>query len=305
MEGSSKVKMPSKTRLATGKVVESLKGARQERLQEEVRELRAKCEKLEKDYKDIKKKYNQIRMAQAPATRVVKASTVATNLARPKSANKAKAKSPALPEIKGAEQPPAPAEDTGLLHQEIAELKRQLTDSEDARRIEKENAQWELQAKNEKVTALEAEVRSLMLMVQRAQSQPQSQPGGGNSAELEALRRKLRESEQAAAACAHVARTADIARKDHDTLVAKMKAQMREVKLRLCKYELECTCGVGDGAEAQPRRAAREEPEDDAEGLGGAPRIAIVMRNGRWGPPGANASPARAMQGLPGFDLGR
>mgnify|MGYP004128622371 CR=1 FL=1 len=77
-------------------------------------------------------------------------------------------------------------------------LKQQLTDSEDARRIEKENAQWELQAKNEKVTALEAEVRSLMLMVQRAQSQPQSQPGG-NSAELEALRRKLRESEQAAA----------------------------------------------------------------------------------------------------------
>ena len=46
---------------------------------------------------------------------------------------------------------------------------------------------------------------------------------------------------------------------------AKMKAQMREVKLRLCKYELECTCGVGDGAEAQPRRAAREEPEDDEE----------------------------------------
>ena len=37
MEGSSKVKMPSKTRLATGKVVDQLKGARQERLLSETR----------------------------------------------------------------------------------------------------------------------------------------------------------------------------------------------------------------------------------------------------------------------------
>ena len=236
-EDGSPVKMPNKTKLATGQVVSQLKGARQARLEDEVRELRAKCEKLEKDYKDMKKKYNQIRMAQAPTTRVVKASTVATKVDRPKSAAKSK---PTLPEIKGAEE--APAEDTSLLHQEIEDLKRRLADSEDARRIEKENVKYEISAKQEKISALEAEVRSLMMMVQREQSAVSPRHTVvDNSAELEAMRRRVREAEQAAAACAHVARAADMQRAEHDSSYAKLRGQLREVKLKLCKYELECT----------------------------------------------------------------
>jgi hypothetical protein len=104
----SPVKMPSKMKLASGQAVTQLKGARQARLEDENRELRQKVraaaaaicsrlamswpslcwppcglsqvEKLEKDYKDIKKKYNQIRMAQAPMTRVVKGNTVPTKV---------------------------------------------------------------------------------------------------------------------------------------------------------------------------------------------------------------------------------
>ena len=56
-DDSSPVKMPKKTDLATGRVVDQLKGARQARLEDEVRELRAKCDKLEQDYKAMKKKY--------------------------------------------------------------------------------------------------------------------------------------------------------------------------------------------------------------------------------------------------------
>eukprot|EP01044_Picomonas_judraskeda_P018712 COSAG03_NODE_3779_length_1832_cov_1.622620_2_plen_193_part_00 len=126
-EDGSPVKMPKKTELATGRVMDQLKGARHARLEDEVRELRAKCGKLEQDYKAMKKKYvcvcvcvcvwlrpkeqslsachsshshplkrrggwrcryNQIRMAQAPTTRVVKANTVPTKIERPKSAAK-------------------------------------------------------------------------------------------------------------------------------------------------------------------------------------------------------------------------
>lgn len=235
---TSPVKMPSKTKLATGQVMSQLKGARQARLEEEVRELRAKCEKLEQDYKAMKKKYNQIRMAQAPTTRVVKASTVPTKIDRPKSAAKSKVATP-LPEVKGAEE--APVEDTSLLQQEIAELKRRLADSEDARRIDKENAKHELASKLVKISALEAEVRSLMMMVQREQSAVSPGLVHDNSAELEQMRRKVREAEQAAAACAHVARAADQQRSEHDAAYAKLRGQLREVKLRLCKYELECT----------------------------------------------------------------
>eukprot|EP01043_Picozoa_sp_COSAG02_P037232 COSAG02_NODE_2779_length_8046_cov_3.495533_8_plen_243_part_00 len=234
----SPVKMPNKTKLATGKVVDQLKGARQTRLEEEVRELRAKCEKLEQDYKAMKKKYNQIRMAQAPTTRVVKATTVPTKIERPKSAAKSKVAA-SLPDVKGAEE--APAEDAALLHQEIADLKRRLADSEDSRRIEKENAKYELTSKQQKISALEAEVRSLMMMVQREQSAVSPRPSRDNSAELEAMRRKVLEAEQAAAACAHVARAADQQRTEHDAAYARLRGQLRETKLKLCKYELECT----------------------------------------------------------------
>ena len=56
-EDGSPVKMPKKTELATGRVMDQLKGARHARLEDEVRELRAKCGKLEQDYKAMKKKY--------------------------------------------------------------------------------------------------------------------------------------------------------------------------------------------------------------------------------------------------------
>ena len=56
-EDGSPVKMPKKTELATGRVMDQLKGARHARLEDEVRELRAKCDKLEQDYKAMKKKY--------------------------------------------------------------------------------------------------------------------------------------------------------------------------------------------------------------------------------------------------------
>ena len=51
-----------------------------------------------------------------------------------------------------------------------------------------------------------------------------------------------REAESAAAACAHVAKVAEVARAESEGVATKAKLAARPLKVKLARYELNCTC---------------------------------------------------------------
>ena len=74
-----------------------------------------------------------------------------------------------------------------------------------------------------------------MMMVQQQQQQAAPSTAvvsarGAGCPDCEAMRRKVREAEQAAAACAHVARAANMQQAEHDASFARVRGHMREVR---------------------------------------------------------------------------
>lgn len=98
------------------------------------------------------------------------------------------------------------------LESKLAEQKRKLTDAEVTRKMEKESVRYELRTQQDRIRLLEAQLlkhKAAVSVPTDGDTAPAPAGEVGQTEELAALRKRVQEAEKNAAACAHLAHSAE------------------------------------------------------------------------------------------------